>query len=125
MVDAPVLVFLTGPRTGEHVVIDESGLTLGRSADNQLVIEDDDVSRFHAALQYDNGSLWLRDVGSRNGVYVNDKRLGGHKDLRAGDVVRMGNTEFEVRWRSELKSSAKADDDEKKKKGGWFGLFER
>lgn len=98
MADVPVLVVTEGPRKGDVIAVREGGMTLGRAADNDVVIDHVDVSRFHARLLYDNGSLWVRDVGSRNGVFINDTRLADHKALKVGDRLRIADTTFEVRW---------------------------
>ena len=62
MEDVPILVCTDGALEGLTVRVPESGLRIGRSEENDIVIEEDGVSRFHAKLQFDNGSLWLRDV---------------------------------------------------------------
>lgn len=98
MADVPVLVVTAGPRQGDVVTVREGGMTIGRAEGNDVVIDHVDVSRFHARLLYDNGSLWVRDVGSRNGVFVNDKRLADHRALKVGDLLRIADTTFEVRW---------------------------
>lgn len=126
MSDAPVLVCTDGPLAGQHFEVTEAGLTIGRGDTNTIVIPDDDVSRSHAALQYDNGSLWLRDLGSRNGVFVNDARLGNHKDLRVGDVVRVGGSSFEVRWASDSQDGGgDGDASDSSKRRSWFSIFDR
>lgn len=99
MADRPVLVCTSGPLAGQVIPVVEGGMEIGRSPDNDLVILDDDgVSRFHARLLFDNGSLWLRDGGSRNGVFVNDQRVQDHRALKVGDVIRIGESVFEVAW---------------------------
>jgi len=97
--DVPVLVCTEGTLNGTTVAVPEGGLTFGRASENDVVLsEDDGVSRSHARMLYDNGSLWLQDAGSRNGVFVNDVRVTGHQALRVGDVIRIGGHRFELRW---------------------------
>jgi pSer/pThr/pTyr-binding forkhead associated (FHA) protein len=115
MADRPVLACTEGPLVGQVFPVLEGGMEIGRSPDNDLVIDDDGVSRFHARLLYDNGSLWIRDAGSRNGVFVNDQRLGDHKALKVGDKVRIASTVFEIRWEDGRAGGKDPDDD----KGGW------
>ena len=99
MADVPVLVCTAGPLAGQSFIVPEEGeLSIGRAEDNGVVIPDKDVSRYHAHLRLDNGSLWLRDAGSRNGVFVNDNRVTDHHALRVGDVIRIAEHEFDVRW---------------------------
>jgi pSer/pThr/pTyr-binding forkhead associated (FHA) protein len=103
MDQGPVLVCTEGPLHGRVFPIRGAGLRLGRAPDNDVVIADDDgVSRYHAILQLDDGKLWVRDAGSRNGVFVNEKRLAEHKELSVGDVVAIGDSAFAVRWGDEV-----------------------
>ena len=99
MADILVLVATTGHLGGTVVRVPEGdGLSIGRAPDNQLVIPDDGVSRYHARLLFNNGTLWLQDLGSRNGVFVNDTRVTGHRALRVDDEASMGGHRFKVRW---------------------------
>ena len=68
-------------------------LTIGRSGENDIVINDSQVSRHHLQLiQHDDGHFTLFDFGSTNGTYVNGKRISGEVDIMHGDIVRIGNT---------------------------------
>jgi hypothetical protein len=70
---------------------------VGRSRDNQMVIDDATVSNFHAAFAVaSNGVLWLTDLGSSNGTYVNGVRLnsGEKASVRSGDRIRVGDVEL-------------------------------
>ena len=98
MAEAPLLVFTTGPLKGRCVRVPEGGLGVGRADDNAVVIDDEDVSRYHARFLLDNGTLWLQDAGSRNGLFVNDQRVAGHLGLKVGDQVRLATHILEVRW---------------------------
>lgn len=98
MAEVPKLVGTTGAFRGRQIIVPEGGLKLGRAPDNDIVIETDGTSRYHATLLYDNGTLWLRDNGSRNGVFVNDIRVVGHRALKVGDVVSILGNQLEVRW---------------------------
>jgi pSer/pThr/pTyr-binding forkhead associated (FHA) protein len=98
MADIPILVFTDGPLDGKRLRVPDGGLDIGRSDENHLVLTDEGVSRFHARLLYDNGSLWIQDAGSRNGVFVNDERLAGHRALKVEDRVVIACHTFEVRW---------------------------
>lgn len=98
MADVPVLICTAGAIQGQRIPVPEGGLKIGRAPENEIVLTDDGVSRFHARLLLDNGSLWLQDAGSRNGVFVNAVRVTGHQALRVDDVVTVGSHEFTVRW---------------------------
>lgn len=100
--DVPVLVCTAGELAGLRVAVPEGGLGIGRSADNAVVVQDEGVSRYHARLLLDNGSLWLQDAGSRNGVFVNGVRVTGHRALKVGDTVTIARHVFELRWHDEV-----------------------
>lgn len=81
----------------------EARAGLGRSHDNALCLNDSTVSSFHAAFTLTlNGTLWLTDLGSSNGTFVNEVRLGeGDKVIvRAGDKLRFGDVDFELNLQS-------------------------
>jgi predicted component of type VI protein secretion system len=101
MADVPVLVCTAGKLSGKRILVPEGGLGLGRSPENAVVVQDEGVSRYHARLLYENGSLWLQDAGSRNGVFVNGVRVTGHKALKVGDSVSIAEHSFELRWQGE------------------------
>ena len=72
-------------------------MTIGRSDDNTLVLEDDRASRHHCVIEpmkgNDNSCFQLRDLGSRNGTKLNNKDV-DIQPLDNGDVVRIGATEI-------------------------------
>ena len=65
---------------------------IGRKPDNDFVITDPSASRVHAAFDYDptDDSVMLRDLGSRNGTFINHERLLTECRLRTHDQVRIG-----------------------------------
>lgn len=102
MADVPVLVCTSGTLAGfSYPIVAGTELSIGRSEDNDLVLTEDGVSRFHARLHNDEGAIWLRDAGSRNGVFVNELRVTDHHALKVGDVVRVADSEFTIRWMSD------------------------
>lgn len=101
MADVPVLYCTEGSLKGQRIAVPDGGLDIGRSDDNHVVIGDDGVSRFHARLLFDNGSLWLQDAGSRNGVFVNGVRVTGHQALKMADTISIAQHAFVVRWDDE------------------------
>jgi len=64
---------------------------IGRRSDNDLQINNVQVSRRHALLMNYNDDWWLNDLGSRNGVLVNGIRLTSARRLRDGDEIRIAN----------------------------------
>jgi pSer/pThr/pTyr-binding forkhead associated (FHA) protein len=71
----------------------ERPTTIGRADGNTIVLADTDVSRKHAVVEWTDGRFVVRDLSSRNGVYVNDERV-GEKPLASDDRVRVGTRVF-------------------------------
>jgi len=72
---------------------------IGRSHDNPIAVEDTTVSSFHAAFTLTaNGALWLADLGSTNGTFVNGVRItpGDKSMVRSGDRLRFGDVEMTI-----------------------------
>lgn len=71
-------------------------VSIGRSPDNDVVISDSLVSRNHAVLEHVGAEWKLRDLGSRNGTYVNGSRVDHVCRVRPGDRIEMGDTTFRL-----------------------------
>ncbi len=70
---------------------------IGRSSEADVALSDPEVSRRHAALQAASGILYLTDLGSRNGTFLNGKRLAGEGiEVKVGDRIDVGNTRIEI-----------------------------
>ena len=102
MSDIPVLVAVEGPRKNQRFVITNDGLCIGRQDGLEISISDPGLSRQHARVLLHNGAVWVQDIGSRNGVFVNDTRIGRHQQLNIGDQVRLGSSAFQVELESPL-----------------------
>ncbi|WP_115728305.1 FHA domain-containing protein FhaB/FipA [Actinomyces culturomici] len=95
--EAPRNVLLTGgPLVGTVLPLGSTAIVIGRSPASTLVLEDEYASSRHARLQPSAEGWWIEDLGSRNGTYVDDERLTEPRLLRAGDVVRIGQTTLEL-----------------------------
>ena len=91
----PVFVVAGGPMAGKSFTISHGRSLLGRAADVDVVVDDDAVSRHHAAVDRDGDDITLEDLGSRNGTTVNGERVRTRMRLRAGDVVTVGNVQLQ------------------------------
>ncbi len=91
-----MLVGIVGSLQGKRYAVPTQGLRIGRQAGNEVHLEDNGVSRQHARLIFHNGALWVQDMGSRNGVFVNDNRVQAHRQLAPGDSIKIGNAVFEL-----------------------------
>lgn len=80
-------------------------ITIGRSSENSIVINDAKVSRTHLQLvQNDNGVCAVVDLNSANGTFVNSQKITGEVRLQPHDVIRIGNTTLP--WQEYIKSSS-------------------
>ncbi|MCV7250720.1 FHA domain-containing protein [Mycobacterium hackensackense] len=88
------------PSGRELIPLADERVTIGKAPTNLVALaHDQTVSRLHAVLE-NLGSAWsLRDVGSRNGTFVNGEKIGHERVLRSGDEVRVGNSRL-VFWDS-------------------------
>jgi pSer/pThr/pTyr-binding forkhead associated (FHA) protein len=86
----------SGPTTGAIHPVSGSA-TVGRSANADIVIPDEAVSRTHAAFRVDGQTLVVQDLGSSNGTLVNAAPIDAPRRLAPGDVVTVGSTELELR----------------------------
>src|SRR5689334_10660328 len=89
---------IAGPGLGSELELDEGDSTIGRSPENTLVINDGNVSRVHARFRSNGNRVAVMDAGSRNGVYVNDRKLEGDEmqPLGPGDRVVIGQSIIEL-----------------------------
>lgn len=89
----PALVVRDGPSAGHRIEV--AGHTvLGRADD--VLQHDTEAAGRHAVVWTGAGGLEIEDLGSSSGTYVNDERIEGARPLRSGDVIRLGNTSFDV-----------------------------
>jgi FHA domain len=80
---------------GEEFDLDSAPLTVGRGAQNDVSIEGDEfASARHVRVEPRRDGVWVSDIGSTNGTYVNGVRIDRPRKLVQGDVVRVGETEL-------------------------------
>ena len=93
---APVLR-LTAPaevKGRTYPVTDE--ITVGRAAGCQVTIEDTYASQLHARVYQRDGTIYVEDLGSTNGTYLNRRKVTGPMVLARGDKLQIGNTVLEL-----------------------------
>jgi hypothetical protein len=83
------LVVTDGPHEGTHWTLFPGRNEAGRNVEAVLFLDDVTVSRHHAAFLCEGGHLWLEDLGSTNGTYVNGERA-EQAELFPGDEVIIG-----------------------------------
>jgi hypothetical protein len=83
---------------GKRLVVGPAGVTLGRSRQCDVTVDDPNVSRTHAEVRPRGGSWVLSDLGSTNGSRLNGQRVEGTEVLKPGDEIELGTTvlQFEL-----------------------------
>jgi len=91
------LVVLASPTLdgGDSFWLDSHPLTVGRARNNDVSLpEDEYASGRHARFEPRRDGIWIEDIGSTNGTFVNGIRLTRERRLTPGDVVRIGETDL-------------------------------
>jgi hypothetical protein len=86
------LIVRRGPQPNQIYELNKDSLTIGRDINNEIVINDPEVSRNHCRLTRGAGGYTLEDLGSTNGTFVNGQRLTGSRPLASSDMIGMGET---------------------------------
>ncbi|MEN8240999.1 MAG: FHA domain-containing protein [Chloroflexota bacterium] len=85
------LVLRVGPSPGKVFPIMKNELTIGRDINNEITINDSEISRRHCRLVMAEDSYIIEDLGSTNGTWINDQRLAGSHQLVSGESFRLGD----------------------------------
>jgi pSer/pThr/pTyr-binding forkhead associated (FHA) protein len=86
---AALVIRSGGGRAGESFTIEEDRASVGRTPDATIFLDDVTVSRNHALIVRRRDGLYIDDLGSLNGTYVNRRRIESHK-LADGDEIQIG-----------------------------------
>jgi pSer/pThr/pTyr-binding forkhead associated (FHA) protein len=90
---APFTLHISGgPQAGELFPLSYGQHAVGRSPDNQIVLQNADISNHHCVIHVNEQGVWLQDLNSRNGTYVNSQSVLAPIWLNAGDVLQIGAT---------------------------------
>ncbi len=104
------LVVLAGAKEGLEIPLKKEKFLIGRAKECALRAGSEAISRRHCAIiQLKDGRWAVRDLGSRNGTYVNDHKIENPKRLKLGDELRVGPLKFRVA--SAVKSEPAPDSD--------------
>jgi diguanylate cyclase (GGDEF)-like protein len=86
-----VHIYPVGSMIGTRNTIEDQPLTIGRGTDCDITIPDSSVSRVHARIEKTPQGVFVYDLGSTNGTYINDKPVHESGSLKDGDYLRVGN----------------------------------
>jgi pSer/pThr/pTyr-binding forkhead associated (FHA) protein len=81
------------PDGGERT-LNSRPVTIGRGGQNDVALDDDFASARHARVEPRRDGVWVSDIGSTNGTYVNGARIAKPRCLSPGDVIRVGGTDL-------------------------------
>jgi hypothetical protein len=80
---------------GERFELDTAPITVGRGSPNDVQLDGDEfASAKHARVEPRRDGVWVEDIGSTNGTYVNGTRIDRPRKLTANDVLRVGETDL-------------------------------
>lgn len=111
------LIVVRGTPQAKRFMLTEDSMFIGRDASAQITVNDQNVSRKHAEVLRVGEEIQIRDNGSTNGTFVNDKQVKGNVTLRKEDMIKVGNTilkflpkgELEIFYLGTLESAAHTD----------------
>jgi len=97
------LVVAAGSRAGQVIPIVGQRFVIGRADDCNLKPRSELISRYHCEIFLEDGDVFVRDMGSKNGVFLNDSQITETHTLKNGDKLAVGPIEFFVHLTIEAK----------------------
>ncbi len=99
----PVLVYMENEKIKDAFLLQRELMYVGRSTDNDIIIQEIDISRKHLKLTWQNGRFYAEDMSSRNGTFINGERLKGAVALHHSDALQLGaSVRLHLVFRSDL-----------------------
>jgi len=98
------LVEIYGPDLGKKYPLKEAELTIGREDGNGIVVPLDNVSRKHCRLATKGDKVFVSDLESTNGTFLNDEEVVRETPLRSGDLVKVGGSIFKFLYGGNVES---------------------
>lgn len=112
----PVLIVLTGKYKGKRLKLTDAETVIGRDESAKIRIATQELSRQHCLLIVSEAGVLVRDLGSRNGTFINGMPIAEETFLKPGDTLTMGPMTFELEG-GEAPSSKKSAAPTSVKKG--------
>jgi pSer/pThr/pTyr-binding forkhead associated (FHA) protein len=101
------LVVAGGNKAGQVIPITAPRFIIGRADDCHLKPRSELISRYHCTVISEDGYVAIRDLGSKNGVYLNGERISMEHELKNGDKLSIGPLEFLVHLTVDVKGQKK------------------
>ncbi|MBI5584205.1 MAG: FHA domain-containing protein, partial [Deltaproteobacteria bacterium] len=89
----PSLELIRGQANKKEILLGKDKVRIGRAGSNDLILQDNKVSRSHAEILFQDGNYWVQDLDSTNGVLVDDQRV-QTVVLKPGNRIILGDTEL-------------------------------
>jgi len=90
------LIVASGKSAGRSIAIKRNKLLIGRAEECDVRPLSEDVSRRHCAVHVGPAEVWVEDLGSRNGTFVNGEKISAKVPVKDGDIIRVGSLELKV-----------------------------
>jgi pSer/pThr/pTyr-binding forkhead associated (FHA) protein len=84
----------SGRFQGQKLALNRTVISIGREEDNDIWLDDETSSRYHAELAWDAGQVYITDCDSLNGVQLNGRRIRGTLIIKSGDLLEIGSHRF-------------------------------
>ena len=104
------LIVASGKSAGRVISIKRNSLLIGRSEDCDVRPLSEEVSRRHCAVHVGPSDVWLEDLGSRNGTFLNGLKITEKTKVVEGDVIRVGTLELKVSCSDPAAKAGTAED---------------
>jgi len=104
------LIVASGKSAGRSIAIKRNRLMIGRAEECDVRPLSEDVSRRHCAVSVGPADVWVEDLGSRNGTFVNGTKITERTKVVDGDLIRVGSLELKVSCSMPVAKGGTSDD---------------
>jgi pSer/pThr/pTyr-binding forkhead associated (FHA) protein len=105
------LIVASGKSAGRSIAIKRNKLLIGRAEQCDIRPLSEEVSRRHCQVTVGPAEVWVEDLGSRNGTYVNNVRIAERTKVSDGDLIKVGSLELRVSCSMPATPSTGSEDD--------------